>query len=359
MNKQDKIQEEIVDKTLKFFKTERFGYINGAPRIGKMKITIDFLKQYNGVFGEILLCYPENKIKEGWENDFKKWGYDNKYVTFVNFSSLKKYKDYMFDLLVIDEFHNCSPLERDYCQQIMTNAPKTLCLALSGTVSKDTHSEWGLKEIAKYTTEEGISDGILSDYHITIHLVDLDNKIKTPNKKGKLLTEKQKYDNLGYVIRQMKQDGRNSMHLALSRNRLSLSSIGKLEYLNKLLKELKGRYIVFTGLSSVADSIGIPSFHSKSENDDNLQKFQRKEINHLALVEKGKTGLTYQDLDGVVLLNFTYNMENSAQGVSRAGLLDYVGKCSDIHIIALNEEPEIKKLKESLSMLDKTKVKYI
>ena len=119
------------------------------------------------------------------------------------------------------------------------------------------------------------------------------------------------------------------------------------------------RLLVFTGLSEVADGIGIPSYHSKSENDENLQKFQRGEINHLALVEKGKTGLSYKNLDCVILLNFTYNSENSAQSISRSLELDYSGKKAKIFILAINVKPEIKKIKESLSMLDSSKIKYI
>ena len=73
----------------------------------------------------------------------------------------------------------------------------------------------------------------------------------------------------------------------------------------------------------------------------------------------GKVGVTYPDLDCVILLNFTYNKEESSQILNRAIKLDYHGKVADLHVICLNEPPELKKVEESLSMLDKSKIKYV
>lgn len=359
MTIQDKIQTDIINTSLDFFKTERFGYIDGTVRLGKIRISIEIFKK-GFVFHEtILLCYPDNKIKDSWLNDFNKWDYNNPNITFCNFSSLHKYKDKIFGLVVIDEFNQCSENERDILHIIITNDKKTKCLGLSGTVSKETKSEWGLKEIVKYTTEQAINDGIIADYQITVHLVDLDTKIKTKNKKGKFLTEKQKYDNYGYVINTMKKDGANFMHLALARNRLSLSSIGKIEYTKKLIASLQDKkVIIFTGLSEVADSLGVPSYHSKSDSNSNFLEFQNGKIDKLALASMGKSGVTYPNLNSVILLNFVYNPEETTQQLGRCLKLDYSSKVADLHIVALNEEPELKKLKETLSMLDQKKIKY-
>lgn len=363
MEKQDKIQKEIVEKALKFYSTERMGYIDGAMRLGKIKISIEISRSLfkdHFIPPEILVAYPDNKIKQSWINEFEKWGYSDTFITYVNFSSLHKYKDYVPDLFIIDEFHSCSDLERDYCHQIMTNDKETKTLALSGTISKETKGLWGLKEIAKYTTNEGIEAGILADYQINVHFVPLDTKEKTLNKKGKLLSEKKKYDNYTYVINTFRKEGKETMHLLLSRNRLSTSSIGKMNHLKKLLETLKDkRVVVFCGLTDVADKTYIPSYHNKSENDDNFQKFQREEIPHLALANMGKMGVSFKNLDCVILLNATGNKEETAQMCNRAIKLDYTGKVANIHIIALNEEAEINKIKSTLSMLDKTKIKYL
>ncbi len=355
------IQDKIIQKVLEFYKKERFGHLNVGMRVGKSFCAISIIRKLYDYNCTILLSYPDNSQIENWQKEFIKWKYNNPNIEYCNFSSLHKYQTKIFDVFLLDEWHSLSPKELEIAKEISNNDEDSITLALSGTVSKETQNNWKeLKEIAKYTLNEAIRDKIIANYEIEVHLVDLDTKIKSPNKKGKLVSEKDRYNNYSFVIQQMKYKGNNFMHLALARNRLSLSSIGKVNYLKKLLKQFKNsRIIVFTGLSEVADNIGIPSFHSKSENDDNLQKFQQGEINHLALVEKGKTGITYKGLDCVILLNFTYNAENSAQGISRALQLDYTEKTAKIIIIALKEPPEIKKVKGSLSMLNQSKIKYI
>jgi superfamily II DNA or RNA helicase len=357
MTKQDELQKQMVQKTIEFYKTNEEGYLDLAMRFGKCRTTIEVLKKMCKN-GEVLIAYPDNKLRDTWIDECELWKYDNPNITHVNFSSLKKHLDTGYNFFIIDEFHSASENERELCFEIMKNSVRTL--ALSGTVSEDTKMDWGIKEIAKYTTLQGIEDGILADYQITVHTVLLDDLVKTKDKKGKLRTEKQRYDAYTWVIEKMKDENRNFMHLALARNRLSLSSLGKTNYLKGLLKKLSDkRVVVFTGLSKVADEIGIPSYHSKSPNDDAFTGFQKGEHNHLALAAMGKVGVTYKGLDSVILLNFTYNAEETSQILNRAIKLDYKSKVADLHIICLSEKAELKKIKESLSMLDATKIKYV
>lgn len=360
MNKQSLIQDKYIKIATEFFKTQMKGYLDLAPRFGKIRTTFGILNNLFAYDCTILIAYPLNSIKDEWINEGIKWGYTNPNITYVNFSSLKNYKDKIFDFFIIDEFHSASDNERDICHQIMTNSDNMYTLLLSGTVSKETASLWELPLIAKYTTSEGINDGILSNYQITIHLVDLDDRIKTANKKGKLITEKQKYANYSFVIDKMKKNGQNFKHLALSRNRLALSSIAKKTYLIHLLKQqVPKRTLVFTGLADIADSLGIPSYHSKSKNDQNYKDFQENKVNQLALAAMGKMGVTFTNLDSVVLYNFSYNFEETKQILDRAIKLDYKSKIADLHIIAINEKPELKKLEETIKMFDKSKIKYI
>lgn len=358
MTKQNELQKEFVDKGVKFFKLHDRGYYNLAMRFGKCKTTIDLLSEMYEYDCTILIAYPDNKLRETWHDECRIWAYDNPNITYVNFSSLKKYTDLSFDFFVIDEFHSASENEIDLAHTIMDNCDYTL--GLSGTVSNETSSKWDLEEIASYTTDQGIQDGILADYKITVHMVELDNTVKTPDKKGVLKTEKTKYNAYNWVIEKMKSEGKNFMFLALARNRLSLTSLGKMNHVKKLLTNLSDkRVLVFTGQTESADKLGIPSYHSKSKDESAYLGFQNKQHNHLALAAMGKVGVTYKDLDSVILLNFTYNAEESSQILNRAIKLDYQGKVADLHIICLNEPAEIKKIKESLSMLDQTKINYL
>ncbi|MEI6186931.1 MAG: helicase-related protein [Alphaproteobacteria bacterium] len=357
MSTQDELQAKVVKQIKDFFSNHvSIGYIDLAMRFGKCKVVIDLLKTYH-YNPKIFIAYPDNKLQQTWIDEMNLWGYDMENVLFVNFSSLKHFRDSAFDFFIIDEFHAASPLEREYCRNIIDAS--CIALLLSGTVSEETKKDWGYPCIAKYTTLEGIDDGILANYLINVHLVDLDTKIYTEDKKGKRKTEKQRYDAYTWVIEKLKQDGDNFMYLALARNRLSLSSIAKKEYTLRLLEKLKDkRVLVFTGLSKAADSLGIPSYHSKSKEEGVFTAFKEGTINQLALAAIGKVGVTYPNLDSVILTNFTYNAEETSQILNRAIKLDYKDKIADLHILCLNEPAELKKLKESLSMLDSTKINY-
>lgn len=358
MSVQNNLQEQFVQKGVEFFKTYKQGYYNLAMRFGKCKTTLNLLSELFDFHCTVLIAYPDNKLKETWQSECSLWGYNNPNITYVNFSSLKKYTENEFDVLIIDEFHSASENEIELAQEIIANCNYTI--ALSGTVSDDTIDKWNLREIASYTTEQGIDDGILADYKITVHLVELDDVVKIKDKNGKEKTEKQRYNGYSWVIEKLKRQREDFMHLALSRNRLSLSSIGKMNHVKALLKKLSDkRVLVFAGLAKVADDIGIPSYHSKSKTDGAYTGFQNEVHNHLALAAMGKMGVTYTNLDSVILLNFTYNAEETSQILNRAIKLDYKNKTADLHIICLNEDAELKKIKESLSMLDETKIKYI
>lgn len=354
---QSELQREIVEKSLDFFKNNKIGYLDVAMRVGKSFISIEIFRKLGK---NILISYPDNKLKDSWSQEFQKWNYINDKVTFVNFSSLKKYLDNSYDVFCIDEWHSLSLQELEYCKEISEKCNYTL--GLSGTISKETKMKWpNLKEIFKFTTNQAIDSGVVSDYQITVHIVELDNKIRTPNKQGKLKTEKERYKGYSYVMANTyDKKSKMFMHLALARNRLSLSSIGKIQYTKKLLVEKmqQKRVLIFTGLADVADQFPF-SYHSKSKNDENYQSFLKGEINWLSLAAMGKVGVTYPNLDSVILLNFTYNAAETSQILNRAIKLDYKGKIADLHVIVLNEEPELKKVKESLSMLDQSKIKYI
>lgn len=360
MDKQSEIQEGHLNILLKHYETNNQALAHLSMRYGKTKLTLDLLKELYDYNHTVLIAYPDNQIKESWQNECIKWNYSNPNITYVNFSSLWKYEDSIFDIVICDEIHSLSVNELDTLHIIMTNSAFTRFLGLSGTISKDTQRRTGVPIIVEYTTLDGIEDEILADYNITVHFVPLDTTIKTKNSKGKLLTEKQKYDNYTYIINKFRKEGKDTMHLTLNRNRLSTASLGKMNYLKKLLLTLNDkRIVVFAGLTEVADRIGIPTYHNKSKNDDNFQKFQTKEISKLGLAMKGRMGVSFTDLDSVILLNATSNEADTAQLLNRAIKLDYTGKVADLHIIALNEETEVNKVKKTLSLLDKTKIKYL
>jgi superfamily II DNA or RNA helicase len=357
--KQIELQNKFSKEIWTYLSNKYRGCVDIAQRVGKTFIAGNIIKTIPEQ--KILIAFPDNQIISSWELAFRELKINTENLILTNFSSLKKYLDIKWFLFIIDEIHDAgSEKELENVGTIINNSQYSL--GMSGTLSEDTKTRiwdlFGMKVFLTYSAEQAIQDGIISDYQITIHKAYLDDVVKTKNKQGKLLTEKKKFDNYTFIIEKMKREKKNFMFLALQRNSLAQKSIGKRKKCLELLKQLKDkRVLVFTGYSEQADSLGIPSFHSKSK-DDNMLSFNNLEFNHLALANMGRIGKSYLNLDSIILLSWTGNEEDVFQRVSRAMLLDYKSKIADIHLICIQEKSETKKLEKALSLLDQNKIKW-
>jgi len=96
MTIRDKRQAEFADVWIK----KKHGILLLAPRFGKCRTSIIALEQLKPK--SILIAYPDNKIKESWQNDFADLGFDDSIVTYTTHLSLKKYADKKFDVVIVD-----------------------------------------------------------------------------------------------------------------------------------------------------------------------------------------------------------------------------------------------------------------
>jgi len=354
----DQRQAEFADVWLK----EKFGILNLCPRFGKIFTTINILQKLDK-HATILIAYPDVKIKESWEHDFVARKYNNPNITYTTHLSLHKYKDKLFDLVIIDEIHLLSDAQLDAAEELLLE--NMYVLGLTGTLARDTELELlerlELPVIAEYPIEQAINEGVIVDYQITIKHVPLDNKIKI-NYKDKLKTEKQQFDAYGWVINKVQAQGKDTMFLRLARMRIIQNSLAKLQATRELLqKHTDERILVFCGVTAIADNLGIPSYHSKSTEKDVFAEFAEGKGNHLAVVKIGNTGVTYKPLNRVIINYFDSNAENLAQRINRCMAMEYntPDKKAHIYIICSNEEVEIKWLKKALEFFDKSKIKYV
>jgi hypothetical protein len=146
--------------------------------------------------------------------------------------------------------------------------------------------------------------------------------------------------------------------------RIIQNSIAKLNKTQEILRaNSKERILVFCGLTSIADKMGIPAYHSKSGSKVLFDAFiiGHTDVNQMAVVKIGGTGLTYKPLNRVIINSFDSNSENFTQKVNRCLSLEYDNpdKKGHIYIICSTEDTEIKWLMKAMSMFDKTKIKYI
>jgi len=336
--------------------------MNLCPRFGKIRVAINILEQLNP-HCTVLITYPDNKIRHSWEEDFVKRGYNNPNITFTTHLSLKKYVDKIFDIIIIDEIHLISTAQMEICKELFKE--NHVMLGLTGTLASDTKnwllSALHLPVVANYSISQAISEGVISDYDITVIKVPLDTTTLQVYKKQRK-TEKQQFDMLSYVINKQQQEGRDTMFMRLARMRIIQNSLSKINKTKEILKQYENnRILVFCGITAVADSLDIPSFHSKSTNKMTFQNFTEGNIKHLAVVKIGATGITYKPLNQIIINYFDSNAEDLAQKLNRAMSFEYDNpeKKAHITIICSTESVELLWLKKALEFFSPEKIKYL
>ena len=353
----DKRQQEFAQV---FLDHGEFGILNLCPRFGKINVSINILKKLDKDIN-ILIAYPDLKIKAAWEEHFLARKYKNGNITYTTHMSLKKHTAGFYDLVILDEIHLLSEAQIEAVKELQCVS----VLGLTGTLSSHTEQTLGIElklpVLATYSIEQAIKEGVIVDYEITVVGVALDNKVKN-DYKGKWKTEKQQFDAYGWVIDQLERTGRNTMFLRLARMRIIQNSIAKLNKTKALLDAHKDeRVLVFCGLTKIADGLGIPVYHSKAGDKDIFDNFATGSGNHLAVVKIGNTGVTYKPLNRVIINYFDSNGENLAQKINRCMAMEYdtPDKKAQIYIISSTEDVERKWLRKALEFFDKSKIKYV
>lgn len=356
MNFRDQLQENWA---LEFMDSDRRGILHLCPRAGKIRTSIRIFCKLQRELGRrprILIAYPDKNIQKSWEDDFKNVGYSNPEVEYVTHVSLHKKAIEVYDLVVCDEIHLLSLKQSQHLRLIKTDA----LLGLSGTLSKKTEAELQfllhMKVITSYTLEEAITDGIISDYRITVVKTELDDKTIIDIKKKR--TEKAKYRAISWVIENKGQ----SLFLSLSRMRIIHNSLAKIEATKRILQSLKDkRVLVFCANNKVAKALGCQVHTSKFNNQEQFDKFvaANSKYNHQAVCKIGNTGLSFRSLEYIIVNAFDSNSENLTQRICRSLILDAPGKVSNIYIVSSTEKAELKWLDKSLEFFDQKKIKYL
>jgi superfamily II DNA or RNA helicase len=143
--------------------------------------------------------------------------------------------------------------------------------------------------------------------------------------------------------------------------RLIHNSISKLTATKKLLDKLKDeRVLVFCANNKIAKELGCKIHTSENYDQESFEEFvaNNSQINHLAVCKIGNTGVSFRNLNNIVISAFDSNSENLTQRICRSLILDEPGKISNIYIVTSNEEVELKWLKKSLEFFDPKKIKY-
>lgn len=362
MELRDKRQAEFAEVWLKSY----FGILYLCPRFGKIKTTINCLGKFSKP--KVLIIYPIETIKRSWQDDFKKWGYDDSTIEYSTTASLWKLAENpkLFDVIVADEVHLFSPANLLELNALIKAGNKKV-LGLSGTISDTTEDEilsvTGLPIIAHYPIEQGIKEGVITDYEITVITTELDNTVKyiQPSRKSQfMVTEKQRYDYITKLIVDIQGNYGPLGLLPIQRMHVLKKSIAKLELTKKLINKFREeRVLIFCGVTEIADKLGVPVYHSKNKDNAIKEAFCNGEGNHLATVDMFEAGVTVKPIQRAIINSFDSNPENLSQRISRLTGYEYDNpdKKALIYIVCTNTI-EQKWLRKALDFFDQKKVKY-
>lgn len=352
------IQKGIIDTIIK---NNCRGIILSSVRSGKTRILLQSIQLDAGTEDvKVLLLYPNIDIKTSWENECKLINYHPD-ITYCTFASISKIKQFDWDYVIFDEAHllgeeNQLPI----AGEIAFNNSKVLFA--SGTYNSNTLIDLkmytGMDLIVNYSTEQAIKDGIVSDFTIYIHKYELNNTktIEYGKVKKWKSTEKKECNRLSNRV--LNSTGKQKMFSSLERMRFINSCNSLIEKVNKWINDNKEeRFILFASDEKTGLKYNLPMFNSKSKDDSVLKQFQKGEINQLCLIKKASAGVTFPNLQNILITAINSNGENLEQMIGRS-LLDDT-EHSHIHIFVSTEDFQNKWLKKSLELINKDKIKFV
>ena len=352
------IQEKIIN-TIKA--NDMRGIILASVRSGKTRQLLISIKEYfKDKNPKVLVLYPNIDIKLSWEKECEIIDYFPD-ITYCTFASISKIIDEKWDIVILDEAHLLAPDTQLVAAGDIALNNKHVIFA-SGTYNKDTLSDirfyTKLDLIVNYPTSEAIKDCIVSDFTIYVHKYNLDTskiiqfgKVKKWNS-----TEKKECNRLGNRI--LKLSGQQKMFASLERMRFINSCNSLIEKVNKWIIENKNeRFILFSSDEKTGLKYNLPMFNSKSKDDSVLKDFQSGKINQLCLLKKASAGVTFPNLQNILITAINSNGENLEQMIGRSLLNDT--DHSHIHIFVSTEDFQNKWLTKSLELINKNKIKYV
>lgn len=349
MNIREIRQEEAVQA---FMGSDRRTIVNACPRFGKIKVALTIIEKLQA--RHVWIFAPRNDIFKGWNDDMKKFDAIPVFpVGQTTFTSIKKIgPNYLADFVIIDEPH-----EMSVNQQVMLAEKLKYyhgpILGLTGTMTNKTREELydnlTLDTCYQYTIEEGVEDGILTDYQLIIHQIPLEKM------------ESQKFSRFKYAKEKAK-DTLAKHFISLKMINLIQNSKAKAQKTRELIEQFKGeRILVFCGVTEVADNLGIPAYHSKAREKELFNNFCSGIGDTLATIKMMQAGITVTPINRGIVNYMSGNPEDSAQKICRFLGFEYASpdKKAEVHIISSNEDFEIGRLKTGLAFFDQSKIKII
>lgn len=335
----------------------------------------------SGEYERIFIAVPFQDLRDsGWPEDMEKWYGEvgaQAWIFHVRaecYASLSKIEGEDFDLVILDEAHHLTPLNAQFFHQNKVGD----ILGLTATPPRDATKNILMQNycpvVFTYPLDQGVADGIISDFEIHVIEMDLDqySKVIDAGTKAKPFktTEQKHYEylttnlNKMFMLANKDTTGKyaNLVKFAMmKRARFIYNLPSKTAMAKQLMDKLTGkgkRTLIFCG--SIEQSrllCGINVYNSEDKKNDMLQRFKDKEIDTLGVVNAVNEGQNIPELDQLLIVQANSSDRDLVQRIGRAVRLR-VGHVAKVYILCVRNTVDETWITKAMAAFDPQRIHY-
>ena len=337
LTKKEESRQLIKSKCEKLFDEGHNLILSWSTGCGKSYAAINLQARMNSQ--KTFICVAEIAHIQNWRDEYIKHGYEHllESTEIFCYASLKKYKNKICNLLILDEAHHAFS---DARTDILSSIKAEKVIGLSATITDEDkfsfNNIFGETDVYTITMEEAIEMEILPKPKVYLIGLELNNSNKSETinfKRGKNIKEihcdylqrntyiyaKSKYPTLNLIIHCTQKEKYDYIDAEYNRARiykrsgwlrhggvrkkfLSDCKTDKIKEICKTLQKDGKRFITFCGSIEQAEMVMAENcIHSKKESNSILKRFNSKEINSIYAVKKLVEGVNLVDINAAVI----------------------------------------------------------
>ncbi len=288
--------------------------------VGKTLVGLTHMEKNTTPLMRCLVVAPKKAIFQSWKDDAVKFGKENLLgrMTFTTYLSLNKHNPNDYDAVYLDEMHSLLDSHRGFLQLY-----KGKILGLTGTPPKRDYSEKGklvnefCPVVYTFKADDAVENGILNDYQIVVHQLQLTHNKVFPVKTGNRQYMASEIDNYTYWSRRIDVGSGNMHMLRVMRMKAMMEYPSKELYTKKLMESIQTKCIIFANTQAQADRLCDYSYHSgNKESEDNLLMFKEGKIDKLSTVLQLNEGVNIPNLKQGIIMHAYGNERKAAQRIN-------------------------------------------
>lgn len=364
------IKTALQQKEFAALKDKQRVVLRWATGVGKSKMVIDLVNHaidplVSGKFKhKVLFVVAERAHIMNWENEFDKWHLNRSNICtdVCCYASLKKYKDFHYDIVVLDEGHHVFTEKRMAALEELKNnmMPNAHVYLLSATLPYPKIDEiedvFGKFTVSTISLKEAINTSVLPDPKVNIIKMRLDTinydqeivignsdnppVVRWEDRKKYICrkrpciikcTQRQKYEYFTENMEYWKQRFERSHNPAFGNRWKNLGSqrkryLGELktEYVRQLIKSfsLRKRFICFCASVKQANDLNaqntISSKRSTKLNQMIIDAFNAKKLHRLYAIGMANEGMNLTNIQAGIIIQLDGKERLFIQKVGRA-----------------------------------------